>query len=520
VDAIAAAAVLSTVDAYPLELLIQRVRDVAALLREHTAGLARVTPAGWSGAGERAYDAAGGRAIALLNRQAALLEVVGPALTALSATLQEVQSAAAQGRRIASVDAADLASVSSQLGAALQAFDDADRRAAALLADALLGPALAQSGSAGHRFLVVGLRSRASSLLSDATRPRTVPRDPVGVALWWAGLSTQAQAALAPSLAGRDGMPAKVRDAMNRAALAAALAAAKRDEAAHRITEALLTGIGYEMDEIAHQFPWPLSWGVKALKPDAQRLTRRVQALQALAEELKRPGSELLTFDSRGDGRAVVASGDVDSSARIALLVPGMSQKLATVPRLIDDSDAVAAAAGAGTVAIAWLGYDAPSVLQVASDAKAKAGAKALRLFTDGLRATAAARQKVTVIGHSYGSLVAVIAARQAPAPDDLVLVGSPGVEATSAAELSVPAGHVWAARAATDPIEVVFLPGRLARWLGLPAPLVFGPDPTSASFGAIHFSVGGALGHSGYYTSGSQSLANLGRIVDGQPTT
>jgi hypothetical protein len=533
VDAIAAAAALSAVDAYPLELLVQRLRAVAVLLRDLAAGLGRASPPGWSGAGQRAYDAAAGRAVGLLERQAGVLEVVGPALVALSATLSAVQSEAAQGRRIAvvdSTDAAGLTSVSSQLQLALQAFDDADRRTAALLIDAVLGVPLTQLGRVGSGvgagFGVVSLRSRAAVLLGDATRPRRIPGDAVGVTLWWAGLSTESQAALragplaALSLAALDGMPAKVRDAINRVRLGAALASAEREAAAHGFAEGLLTGLGYETKVVARQLPWPLSWVATALTPDTQRLHRRVKALQELTKELRRPGSELLSFDGRGDGRAVVASGDVESSVRIAVLVPGMSTELEDVPRLIDASDAVAAAAGAGTVAVAWLGYDAPTVLQVASDAKAKIGAKALRLFTEGVRATAAVRQRVTVIGHSYGTLVAAIAARQAPAPDDLVLVGSPGVEAKSAADLTVPAGHVWAARSATDPIEAVFLPGRLASWLGLPAPLVFGPDPTSAAFGATHFSVGGAYGHSGYYTSGSQSLANLGRIVAGRPTS
>ena len=137
-----------------------------------------------------------------------------------------------------------------------------------------------------------------------------------------------------------------------------------------------------------------------------------------------------------------------------------------------------------------------------------------LQRFTAGLRSTAAARQHVTVIGHSYGTLVAAIAARGGLAADDLVLLASPGVEATHASQLHLPPGHVWAARAADDPIQLVFWPARLGKLFGLPVPQVFGPDPAEAAFGARHFDTGGAHGHSGYFTPGSRSLDNLGRIV------
>ena len=513
-----AAAALVPLDAAVLEQLVARLRAVAGLLRDLAAATGRASPLGWSGAGKRAYDAAVGRAMAMLLGYAAALETAGLAVSALCVTLQSVQAEAAQARRIIAAGTADaLVPIGSQLDPALQAFDDADRRAAALLFDALLGlPLVRQAG------LVVSLGSLAAALGSDATRPRRLPEDPVAVSLWWAGMPAQARRALSAgaggqALAERNGMPVSYRDATNRAHLAQTLRAAEREYSA--ALRGLVPGLVAGLQVFMQELPWPLPWLGRHLDPGVNRAKTRVEALRQLTQDLKRRGSELLEFDPKGDGRAVVASGDVETSASVAVIVPGMSTELDNVARLISESDALARAAGTGSVVVAWLGYDAPGVLQVMSDGKAKAGARQLSSFVRGVRATAALRQRVTVIGHSYGTLVAGLAAKQAPIADDLVLLASPGVEVASAAQLEVPAGHIWAARGATDPIQVVFWPAVLSHLVGFPEPLVFGPDPASRAFGAAHFGVGGAYGHSGYFSDGSQSLDNLGRIVSGHPT-
>ena len=527
-DAMARAGALAVLNGSALELLVARLRALARLLRELAASTLRASPVGWFGAGRRAYDAAAGRAAGQLLAQAGTLEAVGLALGALADTLHAVQAEAAQARRIVSTGTAGaLGPIESELGPALTAFDDADRRCAALLFDALLGPAMARVGvtPTGSAVLAATLGSRAAALSGDATRPRRLPEDPVAVSLWWAGKSVQARDQLGPTtwfgshfLAGRDGMPTRFRDTANRARLAQALEAAKREYT--DLAGVLVHGLVSGLEVFARELPWPLSWAASKLDPLLNPAKQRLVALQRLTKALERKGSELLEFDGSGDGRALVASADVDTSRNVAVLVPGMNIELDDISRLLGESAAVAAAAGAGSAVVTWLGYDTPSVWQVAGDGKAEAGAIRLIAFTRGERVTATLRQRVTVIGHSYGTLVAGLAAKQAPIADNLVLLASPGVEASSATELKVPAGHVWAVRAGTDPIQAVFWPAELGHLLGLPEPRVFGPDPAAGSFGAAHFGVGGAYGHSGYYTSGSQSLHNLGRIVSGRPTT
>ena len=180
---------------------------------------------------------------------------------------------------------------------------------------------------------------------------------------------------------------------------------------------------------------------------------------------------------------------------------------------------------GDGLAVVAWLGYDTPRVFQVASAQLAIAGADRLSFFVRSLRITAP-RADVTVIGHSYGTLVAGEAARHGMAADRLVFVGSPGVDAARATDL-LPTGQVWAARAPDDPIRLVFGTEAISRWLlGGPAGLLtlrrlrvdrFGADPVSRSFGASRFSVAGSHGHSDYLRAGSTSVRNITRIATGR---
>jgi hypothetical protein len=510
--AVVAAAEVAGLDFRAVELLVSRLRALAELLCDLVAAVIRAVPAGWSGPGEQAFDAARGRVRAQLEAQAGALQAASLALSALCTSGSSVQAEVTVARRleVTGVDAPE--AISTQLRMAITAFGYADQRAAGLLLDVLAGGPLT-----GRPKLGLPLSSRAGDLAGGVMAAPAVPAEPAGVALWWAGLPAQTRAAQPAALVGSlDGVPARARDAANRLALAIALHDAERryaDEGFHGLTHALSMIAGSLLPPL---LSGPASDLIdRALEP----ARRRVAALRELADDLAHPGAELIEFDGRGDGRAVVASGDLDASRTVAVVVPGMTTELEDVPRLIDQSATLAHAAGAGAVVVAWLGYDAPSVIQVVHDAKAKTGARDLRRFTAGLRVTAVARQHLTVIGHSYGTLVAGLAAHDAPMADDLVLLASPGVEAASARELDVPAGHVWAARATTDPIQAVFWPGKLLGKLGLPAPYVFGPDPAASTFGATHFAIGGAHGHSGYFTEGSQSLDNLGRIVSGRPT-
>jgi hypothetical protein len=88
---------------------------------------------------------------------------------------------------------------------------------------------------------------------------------------------------------------------------------------------------------------------------------------------------------------------------------------------------------------------------------------------------------------------------------DDVVLVGSPGVNAKRAEALGDPR-HVWVGAAAWDPV---------------PHAPAHGPNPAGPEFGASRFRTGEASGHSEYYgekdtLEENESSANIARVIVG----
>jgi uncharacterized protein YukE len=495
VDPLAAAGALAGIDAGSLTTLVARLRAASQTLRSVAVWIraAPRLPSRWSGAGHDAFAVVVETAGRRLSAAADALEVAGVALSALAVALQSVRDEVGVARRLllAAGPTDPGPAIGSQLTDAVARFRMADLRAAGLVADALLLDL--GRGSARPVGARLDAPAAAKQLAQTVSSAPPLPAGPAAVALWWAGLGAAARASAVAGWPGwpgaLDGVPARVRDAVNRHRLAGAL----HDAAA--------------------------SCAAMPLAPTYAYLAARTRLrnLQALAAAIRPPGSELLGFDPSGDGEAVVSTADVERARSVAVLVPGMSNELDDVPALTREARRLAAAAGPGTAVVAWLGYDAPDVRQVISDGRARSGAQQLQRFVLGLRSTAARLQHVTVLGHSYGSLVAGLAARRGSGADDLVLLASPGVEASRASQLHVPAGHVWAARDATDPIQLVFWPSRLSVIFGIRLPNAFGPDPAAAPFGANRVAVGGAIGHSGYFAAGSQSLAGLAAIVSGR---
>ena len=328
----------------------------------------------------------------------------------------------------------------------------------------------------------------------DATRPPKLPppsADPQDVADWWASLRSEERAALeagrlASELGGRPGIPAVVRDRINRKALADRLAAYDDGSAdvATRAARRVDLTIDAELRRLA---------GVAGGRP--------VRLLLDLPRQW-------------GRGRAAIAVGDPDTARNVGYLVPGLDDHVTTsLPA--DDAHALAVLRASGeavdaTAVVAWLGYQTPVLHTVASSAQAERGAVLLADEVDGLLASRGSDPPhVTLVGHSYGSTTAALAAALAPGTvDDLVLVGSPGAEVDRAGDLPVPQGHVWVGASDDD------LVSRLG-W--------FGPDPAGSSFGAHRFPAevtapGEGLfdAHGHYFDQAGQSLDHVGQIVAG----
>ncbi|MEO3785099.1 alpha/beta hydrolase [Actinocorallia sp. B10E7] len=231
---------------------------------------------------------------------------------------------------------------------------------------------------------------------------------------------------------------------------------------------------------------------------------------------VRTPG-RLLAYDPRGDGRAIEVFGSLRAARHIAVLVPGTGWDLNKLLKGSRNADPVRGAQvlraqmaaldpSARTAVVVWLGYDAPEDIdrQAFRSERAAAGARALVSFVRALPD----RARLTLVGHSYGTVVLGRAASRLPEVSDLVALASPGMDAGSVADLGTGA-RVWAARASGDPIRLS--PDvRMAGYGHL-------TDPVSPEFGAAVFRTGGIRGHNGYYRPGSESVLNLARIILGR---
>jgi pimeloyl-ACP methyl ester carboxylesterase len=344
-------------------------------------------------------------------------------------------------------------------------------------------------------------------------------RTPGDVAAWWEALpDAQRWSRLtgAPvGVAALDGIPIADRDIANQLLLNS-----QRDRLLARRAAVASQPMGGEPARI-----------------DAQ--LRGIEAIERRLRDPVLPRAYLLELSTVEDGQAVIAVGDPDQATDVLTYIPGAGSKLSDVDKLIDRIDAlgeaeVRVAPDHQVSVVAWLGYDAPDGVEAVSPAAAHNAEPALDRFADGLRATHdGGRSHNTVLGHSYGSLVAGVTARDRGLDtDDLVFVGSPGVGVNHADDLGLTPDNVWSSTAANDPIQR-FAPGwgqfvrdlvtdelhPFSAWYGDNDPDLFlwhGLNPTAPAFGGHTFPSDPLGGHNGYWRD--PSLTAIAHIAVDEP--
>ncbi|MFC7383188.1 alpha/beta hydrolase [Sphaerisporangium rhizosphaerae] len=227
----------------------------------------------------------------------------------------------------------------------------------------------------------------------------------------------------------------------------------------------------------------------------------------------------LILLTPTPDDRRVTVFGDLATADRVAVIVPGADVTRATFDggrRKAYSTPGGAARAlvaqvraldpAARPAVIAWLGYDSPRAvsLAAATDAVAEEGAGELRRAVARVRSITSA--PVTLLCHSYGSVVCAKALPGLPVAD-VAVFGSPGLGVSRARDLGARA-RLWAGRGGDDWMR--FVPPVRIGHLG------FGADPARPSFGALLFAAGTA-GHSDYFQPGGVSLRNLALITLGR---
>lgn len=242
----------------------------------------------------------------------------------------------------------------------------------------------------------------------------------------------------------------------------------------------------------------------------------------------------LLDYDDLGstdDGEAVVAIGDPDEATDIAVVVPGTTSSVRTLRDYVaaggnlyaqmDDADPASAKS-----VIAYLGMDAPDTLVAAalptyaSDAAPELAADVAGYIESNL-ATTGTDPHVTVVGHSYGSLVVGTTLESGGLiVDDVVFVGSPGVGADTVNDLHMDDKHIFTGLLPKDKIRLLndlFDVNAGSYGVGSEDGAVFGRNPAKESFGGVVFDTDDNGGHGDYFDDATTQLDNLAAIATGQ---
>ncbi|MBL1078958.1 hypothetical protein JK358_31595 [Nocardia sp. 2] len=409
-----------------------------------------------------------------------------------------------------------------RLAALLEVAGETDRRVAVRLADAVAELATLAADPDGGALdpTVAGIVAGTAEL----------PADPKALCALWESLAPADRDALFafdPSIGNRDGIPAVARDHYNRIALERLSEAAQLRLAA---LEARHPGWLTGADPPATL----AEWYRKDEWDDARRdLEKRLAAYACVAAEADAAAPSDLLLVADAQGHAAIALNNPDTARNIATFVPGTDSAADTLDRGMARSGALLDAAmradpSARTCVITWYGYDSPAWLGDAlQDRFADAGGPVLDRFQDGLRATHdGLPSRNTVIGHSYGSTVIGVAAGAggAIAADDLIFVGSPGLEVDHVSGLGLHGippesnhEHVYATADGADPIPIL-------------GPVAHGPSPTDPAFGATVFASSGATldlpglrglpidpwAHGSYWDAGNPGLTTQGAIIAG----
>lgn len=370
---------------------------------------------------------------------------------------------------------------------------------------------LTESTSAGG-----GIPPLAESAMNRPGAPGS-GATPEEVKAWWDGLTEaerEAVIAAYPDRIGQgDGLPADARDQANRILLdddLARLAAKEQDGTLSPLERRILDNAAQARDSLAN----------------ADAFT------DPLDPELE-PGGTLWLYDPAaydGDGRVAIAVGDLDHASDVAIFTPGITTDMGDTAAYTDKMMNLYESAryngdGSGVATMFWLGYDAPhgpTDPATLTEGRAEDGGRNLADAIDGLRASRSDDPAhLTAIGHSYGSTTTSYAVHDNPDVDDVVLIGSPGAgPADDAGDLGRGADHVYVGRDSRDLVAVLGDEG----WIGKGG-LGLGTDPSSEDFDATRFeaedvdrswhrNTGDA--HSSYLDTDTESLYNLGLIVDG----
>jgi RHS repeat-associated protein len=243
--------------------------------------------------------------------------------------------------------------------------------------------------------------------------------------------------------------------------------------------------------------------------------TKRAAKLQQLL------GRQILFYNPNGDLFAEVF-GNLDTATNLAVVVPGSGQGLANYfgrkgfrSNANNLQQAAESLAPGQNATIAWEGYKTPGNLPEATDYRRSVSAgRALASFVGGIQSG----KNVSLIGHSYGSLVTAHAVADGLRVNNFVAIGSPGLAIVDQSELDAfysNSSRLWAARTPDDPYAGTSWKSHfgVGKFYALSP---YDDDNGFAEFRTNGRGGGHISGHNAYFSTNSVSLANMARIVTG----
>ncbi|MDJ0380711.1 alpha/beta hydrolase [Streptomyces sp. G-G2] len=393
-----------------------------------------------------------------------------------------------------------------------------------------------------------GLKVDAADLLDAAQDTRDVqkaagkyagadkiPTDksPEQNAAWWKGLTQEQRdeyATLYPAAIGAlDGIPSPVRDDANRMVLAEAKSQYEADLKAIPAEPSPKFVSHGARGDMVYSKEW-LEWHNKDYAGQKAKIEGRLKGMEAIEQRFKRsadsnlPEAYLLKFNAElDDGRVVLANGNPDTADHTSVYVPGTKSKLPDIGKDLLRSEKLwdasnSAAPGEKISTITWFDYNAPNdIPQATAGGYAEQGGPTLQQFMQGQRAAhqeaTGTASHTTVMGHSYGSTVVGVATqsgtwRDGAMADEIIAIGSPGMQVDRAIDLGLKPGHVWAMGGSGDDM-IVRHGGRL---VGL------GDDwniPTDEDFGG-KIMKSDSSNHGGFWED-PVSLRNQAAVITGK---
>ncbi|WP_346072548.1 alpha/beta hydrolase, partial [Saccharopolyspora thermophila] len=304
----------------------------------------------------------------------------------------------------------------------------------------------------------------------------------------------------------RDGIPAEVRDQINRANI-------DDERKALQDEKARLQQGGVTDDE----------------KDKIEEIDAKLRSIDTIEKTIARenPPRQLMLFDTSGERvKAAVAVGNVDTADHVSVFTPGFTTTVDgslenyddKMQELVTESEQELRRHGkhGEVAAVTWIGYEAPQWDELAeddhsvlgADAAEKGGAK-LNDFYKGINESRDTDPHLTAIGHSYGSTTTGYALQKGDhGVDDAIIYGSPGVGTNDIEDLHVPEGHAYRLEAKNDAVA------DLARFGGDPSHMEGFKDLSTAK------SKEGAevTGHSDYLNPDTTSQHNMAVVVAGIP--